>query len=53
MDELDYLQESMERTPPVTFRATIQDRCRICLIPMASHLLEDGLCIDCDMEVIQ
>lgn len=25
-----------------------QDRCKVCLIPMESHLLEGGLCIDCD-----
>jgi hypothetical protein len=31
-------------------RAIPQDRCKMCLIPMASHLLEGGLCIDCDMK---
>ena len=53
MDDLDYLQESIEKCPPVTFRAIPQERCKGCLIPMESHLLEGGLCIDCDMEVIQ
>jgi hypothetical protein len=49
MDDLDYLQEEMERTPPIMFRAITQDRCKSCLIPMASHLLEGGLCIECDI----
>jgi len=51
MDELDYLQEINERVPPSMFRAIPQDRCKACLFPMAPHLLENGLCIDCDMEV--
>ena len=50
MDELDRLQEITERCPPALFRAIPRDRCKVCLIPMASHLLEGGLCIDCDME---
>jgi hypothetical protein len=47
MDDLDRLQEDMERIPPITFRAMPQDQCRVCLTTMASHLLEEGLCIDC------
>jgi hypothetical protein len=31
-------------------RAIIQDRCKCCLVAMEPHLLEGGLCIDCDMK---
>lgn len=49
MDDLDLYHESLERVPPVLIRAIPQEFCRKCLTPMASHLLEDGLCIDCDL----
>jgi hypothetical protein len=49
MDDLDYLQENMERTPPVIFRAIPREQCKKCLTPMESQHLEGGLCIDCDI----
>ena len=53
MDQLDYLQESIERTPPIMFRAITQDRCKVCLTPMESQHLEKGLCLECDMSELR
>jgi hypothetical protein len=45
---MDLADMAQEYEMPMV-RAIIQDRCKGCNVPMASHLLEDGLCIDCDM----
>jgi hypothetical protein len=47
-DIMDDVDRAQEYELPM-FRATLKDKCLKCGVTYESHLLEKGICIDCDI----